>query len=117
MTIDPHALARDSKPVMRNSSRVTQPKPEPVRIDVATEEQIADLKYEVAEMKLRMNECIVAMNMHNSYLADFRARFNKLLGYRWYRFIMWLWPFGLPVYDKHKTIPVFIVRDRKPRMR
>lgn len=117
VSIDPYELAKDTKPVVRNSPHRTQAKIEPVRVDVATEEQIENLQYEMFELKMRMNACIVAMNMHNNYLHDFRSRFNSMLRHRWYRFIIWVWPFGLPEYQKHKTIPVFIVRDRKPRMR
>ncbi len=120
MTLDPvdhAALARDSKPIPRNSPHRTQARVEPVRIDVATEEQLDNLRYEMFEVKMRLNEVIVALNMHNAYLNDFRSRFSSLLAHRWYRFIIWVWPFGLPEYKRHKLIPVFIVRDRKPRMR
>lgn len=112
MSVDPlEELSRDSKPVRRASV------PKPARIDVATLEQVDELKYEIMVLQKRMNEIIVATNMHNNYLADFRARFGALLKHPWYRFLMWVWPFGLPVYRKHPLIPVFIYRDRKPRMR
>lgn len=112
MSVDPlEEMARDSKPVRRSSV------PQPARIDVATLAQIDDLNYEIMILQQRMNELIVATNMHNRYMDDFRSRFNNMLKHRWYRFIMWVWPFGLPEYHKYELIPVFIYRDRKPRMR
>ena len=75
-------------------------------------EEIRELRKEIDELRQAINETTRATN----YLANYLAEQSKLIAEHWYRFILWMRPFQLSVYQKPAPIRRLYRRDPAPML-
>ncbi len=80
-------------------------------------DEIEELHAEIELLKDTMSELITEHNLMTGYIERFRNAHNSVLRMRWYRFVMWLRPFPLPMYERRVIVNRFRKRDRRPVLR
>lgn len=113
MTIDANRQAQQSR----------RAKPAPT-INVATQEELEQLRTLIDELQFRIltlevanNAEIKEINHINAWLNDFRGRYHVLFNLPWYRLWMWARPsMGLPHYPQREKLRGIRIRDTKPRL-
>jgi hypothetical protein len=76
-----------------------------------------ELRAEIELLKDTLSELITEHNLMTGYIQRFRDAHNSVLRMRWYRFVMWLRPFPLPMYERRVIVNRFRKRDRRPVLR
>jgi hypothetical protein len=76
-----------------------------------------ELRAEIELLKDTLSELITEHNLMTGYIQRFRDAHNSVLRMRWYRFVMWLRPFPLPMYERRIIVNRFRKRDRRPVLR
>jgi hypothetical protein len=79
--------------------------------------EVEELRAEIETLKDTVSELISEHNMMSCYIEKLRGRLTSHYMFKWYRFIMWIWPMELPGYEKRIITNRFRKRDRRPVLR
>jgi hypothetical protein len=63
-------------------------------------DDIAAMRDEIAQLQKKVDELVTGHNTMSAYIFQFRKAFGQLLLFKWYRFIIWLWPMPMPPYER-----------------
>jgi hypothetical protein len=79
--------------------------------------EIEELRQEIELLKDTMSEMITEHNHMTLYIEELRNKLQSHLMFKWYRFIVWMWPMPLPLYRRRVVVNRFRKRDRRPVLR
>jgi len=80
-------------------------------------DEVEELRQEIELLKDTMSELITEHNHMTLYIEELRNKLQSHLMFKWYRFIVWVWPMPLPLYRRRVVVNRFRKRDRRPVLR